>query len=226
VLTKELCKRAKRVIAVELDKNLFAMLKAEMKEKNLKLVHKDFFKASDDELELGKAEIMIANVPYKLSSKVINFLLDHNMQAVLCLQKEFVQHMVAKPGTRDYSHLSVTFQLGFSHTKLVDVSKGSFRPIPKVDSVVIYIKPKGTRLNEAEKRVINAMMQHKKKSVKNALVDSSEYLGKTNAGVRTLAENLEERESKVFKLNPEKVLEVARIVSTGMSSTAPGSALA
>jgi 16S rRNA (adenine1518-N6/adenine1519-N6)-dimethyltransferase len=213
VLTKELCKRAKRVVAVELDRNLFTVLKHEMGEKNLKLINKDFFEASGEELELENADIMIANVPYKLSSKVIDFLLEHNMQAVLCLQREFVQHMVAKPGTRNYSRLSVMFQLGFSHTKLVEVSRGSFRPIPKVDSVVIYIKPKGNRLSENERKVISAMMQHKKKSVKNALVDSSDYLGKTNAEMRAVASRIAERESKVFKLSPEEILKVADKVS-------------
>lgn len=224
VLTKELCKRAKRVVAVELDKNLFAMLKAELKEKNLKLVNKDFFEASAEELELDSAEIMIANVPYKLSSKVIDFLLSNNMQAVLCLQREFVQRMVAKPGTRDYSHLSVMFQLGFSYTKLVEVSRGSFRPIPKVDSVVIYIKPKGDVLGEPEKRIISAMMQHKKRTVRNALVDSCSYLGIANRQMRQIAGSVAERESRVFKLSPERVLAVARSVSTRMSSMAPGSA--
>lgn len=212
VLTRELCKRAKRVVAVELDRNLYTMLKHELSgnEEKLKLINKDFFEASDEELELEKVDIMVANVPYKLSSKTIEFLLEHNLQAVLCLQREFVQHMVAKPGTRNYSRLSVMFQLGFSHTKLVEVSRGSFRPIPRVDSMVIYIKPKGAWVGEGEKKIINAMMQHKKKSVRNALVDSSEYLGKTNAEMRAAADTIAERESKVFKLSPEEILGIAK----------------
>lgn len=214
VLTRELCKRAKRVIAVELDKNLFLMLKSTLKNKNLKLINKDFFEATSDELELESADLMVANVPYKLSSRVIDFLLEHRLQAVLCLQREFVQHMTAKPGTRNYSRLSVMFQLGFTHTKLVEVSRGSFRPMPNVDSIVIYIKPRGQSIGESERKIISAMMQHKKKTVKNALIDSCSHLEITSAWARALAESMGERESRVFKLSPEEILGVAKEVSS------------
>ncbi|MDE1854829.1 MAG: ribosomal RNA small subunit methyltransferase A [Candidatus Micrarchaeota archaeon] len=222
VLTRELCRRAKRVVAVELDRNLFTMLKGQFKERNLRLINKDFFEAGADELSLADTDIMIANVPYKLSSKTIEFLLDHRLQAVLCLQREFVRHMTAKPGTRNYSRLSVMFQLGFSHTKIVDVSRGSFRPAPRVDSVVIYIKPRGQTMGEGEKRVINALMQHKKKTVRNALVDSCSYLGAKPEEAREAADRTEEKDSRVFKLSPGELESLAKRISTGMSSMAPG----
>ncbi len=209
VLTRELCKRAKRVVAVELDRNLFLVLKSELQYKNLKLINKDFFSVSDDELRIGDTDIMISNVPYSLSSRVIEFLLDHRLQAVLCLQKEFVQHMTAKPGTRDYSRLSVMFQLGFSHTTVAKVSRGSFRPMPKVDSAVIYVKPRGSETTEGEKRVINALMQHKKKTVRSALVDSCEYIGRGADEIREMCEGLKDKDRRVFKLEPQELLGLA-----------------
>ena len=224
VLTRELCKRAKRVVAVEIDKNMFTMLKGQFKEKNLRLVNKDFFKASDDELGIADTDIMIANVPYSLSSKTIEFLMEHGLQAVLCLQREFVKHMTAKPGTRNYSRLSVMFQLGFSHTKLIDVSRGSFRPVPKVDSIVIYVKPRGNAMGEKEELVINALMQHKKKSVRNALADSRRILGRSPNEMRRIADGLDAKDSKVFKLNPEEIYAISKKVATGMSSMAPAPA--
>ena len=224
VLTRELCRRAKRVVAVEIDKNLCLMLKSELKDTNLRLINRDFFETSEAELGMADTDIMIANVPYKLSSKVIDFLLNHRLQAVLCLQKEFVQHMTAKPGTRNYSRLSVMFQLGFTHTKIVDVSKGSFRPMPRVDSMVIYVKPRGSKIEEGEKRVISALMQHKKKTVKNALVDSCEYIGKDAEEVRDAANRLAEKDSRVFKLDPGEIASVAKKISTGMNSRVPAPA--
>ncbi len=223
VLTRELCRHAKRVVAVELDKNLFRALKGGMKEKNLQLMNGDFFEMSDSELGLEDTDIMIANVPYRLSSRVIDFLLEHRLQAVLCLQKEFVQHMMAKPGTRSYSRLSVMFQLGFSHTKLVDVSRGSFRPIPRVDSVVVYVKPRGTGIDATERAVIEAIMQHKKKTVRNAIIDSASALGTDNVRARKIADGLQDGESRLFKLDPERIAAIAKQVSTGMSSTVPES---
>lgn len=224
VLTGELCKRARRVVAVELDKNLFASLKGELKVKNLKLVNKDFFDASDAELELSDTDIMIANVPYKLSSKVIDFLLEHSLQAVLCLQKEFVQHMLAKPGTNNYSRLSVMFQLCFSSTKILDVSRGNFRPVPKVDSVVVYVKPKSSEVSAEEKALINALMQHKKKTVRNALMGSCRFLHLQPEHMAGVLGSTEHRESRVFKLAPEEILKVAKQASTVMSNMVPVSA--
>ncbi len=224
ILTRELCKRANRVVSVELDKNLSAIIKHELKGGNLKLVNKDFFEASEEELELKDTDIMISNVPYRLSSRVMEFLLEHRLQAVLCLQKEFVQHMLAEPGSRNYSKLSVFFQLCFSHTRMLAVPRGNFRPMPKVDSVIIYMKPKGPPIGESEKRVINALMQHKKKTVRNALVDSEKNLGKSRAKLDEVAASLKEREMRVFKLSPLEIHEVAKRVSIGMSSTRPVSA--
>ncbi len=219
ILTRELCSRAKRVVAVELDRNLFAMLKHNMQNENLKLIGKDFFKATDEELELADTDIMIANVPYKLSSKVVGFLLDHGLQAVLCLQKEFVDHMTAKPGSRNYSKLSVMFGLCFSHTRLIPVLRGSFRPSPKVDSVIIYMKPKaGAKPSAVEMRLIDAMMQHKKKRLKNAIIDSRRHFAITEKELGAIADSMPEKDERVFKLPPEKILEIARALSTRTSS--------
>jgi 16S rRNA (adenine1518-N6/adenine1519-N6)-dimethyltransferase len=221
MLTKELCRRAKRVVAVEIDRNLFAMLKHELHEKNLTLINKDFFKASRSELKLDDTDMMIANVPYKLSSKVISFLLDHRLEAVLCLQKEFVEHMLAKPGSRNYSRLSVMFQLCFSYTKMMSVSKGSFRPVPKVDSVVVYIKPKSDVLSLGEKMVISAIMQHKKKTVRNAILNSHRQFRMNAKQLLRLVESIKEKESRVFKLAPEEISNIARELINAMSSAAP-----
>ncbi len=215
ILTKELCERARRVVSVELDRNLYTMLKQELKYKNLKMLNKDFFDASDDELEVADADIMIANVPYKLSSRVIDFLIGHELEAVLCLQKEFVEHMTAKPGTRNYSRLSVMFQLCFNFTKIIPVSRGSFRPVPKVDSVVVYIRPKGVKIGEGERSVINAVMQHKKKSVRNALLDSRDQLRISGNQVDAALEGSGKKDVKLFKLNPEEILGLAKSVVKG-----------
>ena len=220
-LTEELCRRAKRVVAVEIDRNLFAMLKHEMHEKNLTLINKDFFKASESELKLDDTDVMISNVPYKLSSKVIDFLLDHGLEAVLCLQKEFVEHMLAKPGSRNYSRLSVMFQLCFTYTKMMPVSKGSFRPVPKVDSVVVYVKPKSNVLSFSEKMVINAIMQHKKKTVRNAILDSRRQFKMDTEQLVRLAGSIKEKESRVFKLTPEGISGIARELVNAMNSAAP-----
>ena len=223
MLTRELCRKAKRVVAVELDNDLFRELKANMHEGNLKLINKDFLDADERELELGDTDIVISNIPYSISSSIIDFLLERRLQAVLCLQKEFVEHMTAKAGTRDYSRLSVMFQLCFSYTKLMRVSRGSFRPIPKVDSEVIYAKPKDRCVSDEERGIINAIMQHKKKTVRNAILDSDLYFRGMGCDTRALAELVPDKEARVFKLEPERVLALAGNIIKGCSG-APATA--
>ncbi|MEM3781819.1 MAG: 16S rRNA (adenine(1518)-N(6)/adenine(1519)-N(6))-dimethyltransferase RsmA [Candidatus Micrarchaeaceae archaeon] len=217
ILTEELCRLANRVVAVEIDPILCNDLRLRIEASNLKLINKDFFKATAEELELGSMDIMIANVPYKLSSKVVDFLSKNELQAVLCLQKEFVEHMLAKPGTRKYSRLSVTAQLSFSMTKIANVSKGSFKPVPKVDSSVVYMKPKA-RLGPDEAKLISMIMQHKKKTLKNAIQEAAESAGFAKDRAAAIAEDISGamRDERAFKLSPEQLLEIARRISKAM----------
>ncbi len=209
ILTAALCKNAKRVIAVEKDSLMCTLLKHNVKSSKLKLINKDFFKAAEEELELGSVDIMISNVPYNLSSKVIEWLGRHGMQAVLCLQKEFVDHMLAKPDTKDYSKLSVMASLMFRTTKIMNVPKGNFRPIPKVDSAIIYVKPKGVRMAERDMFLIGLIMQHKKKTVYNAILDSDSAIGVDRKKLAGMCNGIIHRDDRVFKLPPEEILAIA-----------------
>ena len=210
ILTRAMCNVAKRVVAVEKDFRLYTILKHEIRAKNLTLINKDFLDATDSEIGLGKIDIMISNIPYYLSSSIIGWLSEKHMQAVLCLQKEFVEHMLASPDTRNYSKLSVMTSLLFRVTKIVGVPKGSFRPIPKVDSVVIYMKPIRDPLTKREAELIGLIMQHKKKTVRNAVIDSRAGLGMDKDELMGIAERIRNKDSRVFKLSPQEILSTAR----------------
>ncbi len=209
ILTGALCKNAKRVIAVEKDSFMCTVLKHNVKSDRLKLINKDFFEATDDELEIDSVDILISNIPYNLSSKVIGWLGERKMQAVLCLQKEFVDHMLAVPDTRNYSKLSVYTSLMFKVTKIMNVAKGSFRPVPKVDSTVIYLKPKDVKIDKTALFMMGLIMQHKKKTVYNAILDSDSYIGMGRKELAKRCEKLGHRTDRVFKLAPEEILKVA-----------------
>ena len=172
------------------------------------LINKDFFKATKDELELKKMDIMIANVPYSLSSSVIEFLAENRLEAVLCLQKEFVDHMLAQYDSEKYSRLSVMSQLQFRMYVIMKVPRKNFWPKPKVDSCVIYLKPLDVKISERESGIINALMQHKKKSVRNAIMDSEKYFGLGKEKLWELAALGDGR--KLFKLPPDEILDLAK----------------
>ncbi len=207
-LTSELCKKAKKVVAVEKDEGLFDTLKAELSAKNLKLIKGDFFDV-ESEIEKEHVDIMIANIPYNLSSRVIGWLEQHSLPAVLCLQKEFVEHMTAKPDTSKYSKLSVIAALEFRIVKIMDVSKGNFNPVPKVDSAIVLIEPSGRKVSEEENRLISMLMQHKKKKLRNAIYDSRKELGLSDEMARSIAEATEHNADRVFKLEPAVLLKIA-----------------
>ncbi|MDE1824777.1 MAG: ribosomal RNA small subunit methyltransferase A [Candidatus Micrarchaeota archaeon] len=210
MLTRELCKHASRVVAIEKDQNLYRLLKVELKSRKLLLLNKDFFKASDEELRVSDTQIMISNVPYNLSSKVIEWLLSKKIEAVLCLQKEFVEHMLAKPGTEKYSRLSVMSSLCFSMTKIIDVPKGNFIPVPKVDSAVIYLKPKSDTPRKRELELISMLMQHKNKRLRNALLDSHATLGMEKSQILSKVKELgSDLKSRPYNLSPSELLLIA-----------------
>lgn len=209
ILTEELCRVAKKVIAVEKDSRLYDLLSANLHYDNLQLINADFI---DEKDSLPKVDIVISNIPYSLSSSVIEWLSERRVKAVLCLQKEFVEHMMARPDTRNYSMLSVASHLSFRVVKIMNVAAGSFRPIPMVGSVIVYLEPKEHAVSERERKILGLLMQHKKKTLRNALLDSEKQLGIEHGRLLKIAETLGIKE-RPFKMQPEELLEVsARIV--------------
>ncbi len=209
ILTRELCSRARKVIAVEKDEILCGEIKRSMNFDNLVLVNRDFLKLDGSEFSVDEVEIVIANIPYSISSEVVSWLSEKGKEAVLCLQKEFVRSMIARPGTREYSKLSVFAALSFSITEIMEVSRGNFSPAPSVDSEIIYMKPREGRPGRDEFGVIGALMQHKKKTLRNALIDSRAYFGAGKNEMSALADNVTDHGRRVFTLAPEELLRIS-----------------
>lgn len=96
------------------------------------------------ETDLPFFDICVANIPYQISSPLTFKLLNHKHSfrcAVIMFQREFTMRMVAKPGDKDYSCLSVNTQLLAQVSHLLKVGRNNFRPPPKVDSSVVRIEP-------------------------------------------------------------------------------------
>ena len=208
VLTGELCKVAKKVIAVEYDNRLFEFLSENLKSKNLELLGGDFFEIEDKEFK--GAEIMVSNIPYNLSSKVLMWLGERSIPAVLCLQREFVEHMLAKPGTKSYSRLSVVSSLGFQMHRLMSVTPDKFYPQPKVTSEIVYLRPTGKRISKSESEMINLLMMHKKKKLRNAVIDSAHALDLGKGRASEIAGQMENKDTRPFQMEPEAILGAAR----------------
>ncbi len=167
ILTKKIARIAK-VIAIEIDKRFIKQLE---KIRNVEVIHGDALKVDFNELEFNK---VISNIPYHISSPLTFKLLEKKFDVgILMYQKEFAERMVAKPGSREYSRLSVMVYYRADCEILEHVPKEAFRPKPKVDSCIVKIIPIGKRFDVDEalfERVTRALFSHRRKKIKNALV--------------------------------------------------------
>ena len=86
---------------------------------------------------------IIANIPYSISSPITFKFFNYKFDlGIIMYQKEFAQRLIAKPGTKDYSRITVNVYY-FADVKILRiVKKGSFYPIPKVDSAIVKIVPR------------------------------------------------------------------------------------
>jgi len=174
VLTKLLAKKAKKVIAVEVDFELVDRLKRFLPE-NVLLIHDDVLKVDFE--TLPNFNKIVSNLPFQISSPVTFKFLDHSFdQAVLIYQKEFADRMVAKPGSKDYSRLSVGVYYKANCGLLESVSKNCFYPEPKVDSCIIRLTPRDeppfSVLDESFFfDLTRELFNHRRKKIKNTLND-------------------------------------------------------
>uniref|UniRef100_A0A6B2LBM7 rRNA adenine N(6)-methyltransferase n=1 Tax=Arcella intermedia TaxID=1963864 RepID=A0A6B2LBM7_9EUKA len=142
-LTLRLLELAKKVIAVEVDPRMVAELQkrvgsSEHKAK-LQVLVGDVLK-----IDLPYFDLVVANIPYSISSPLTFKLLSHRpvfRSALLMYQREFALRLCAAPGDELYCRLSVNTQLLAKVTHVLKVGKNNFRPPPKVESSVVRIKP-------------------------------------------------------------------------------------
>lgn len=172
-LTSELLRRAKSVTAVEFDEDLARKLPAQFPGKDLRVIQSDIL--SFDLSTLPANYKVVANVPYYITSKIVQLLMTADNKpdtAVLLVQKEVAERLAAKAG--DMSILAVSAQL-FADVTLGDVVPAAlFTPPPKVDSQVVILKtrqtPFLTDITEKEFfRVVKAGFSAKRKMLRSSL---------------------------------------------------------
>ncbi len=165
--------QAGRVIAVEKDKRVIADLKDKFP--SVQIIEEDILKFKPEEHGLKKGTYkIVANIPYYITSNLLRVIFEKWPKPeliVLTVQKEVAQRIAAKPPKMNLLALSV--QLYSDHKIVSYVSRGSFRPIPKVDSAIIKLTPHTIQhpTEEIEKffKLIKAGFSGKRKQLVNNL---------------------------------------------------------
>ena len=186
VLTEQLCKRADKVVSIEVDKRLPPLLEETMADyDNFKLVLNDVLKVDLKTLlaeEFGcKPVAVCANLPYYITSPILMRLLEEKLpirNITVMVQKEAAQRLCAAPGTRDAGAISYAVAYYAEPKLLFSVQPGSFYPAPKVTSAVIRLdvreKPAVTVPNGDEAAffaLIRAAFSQRRKTAANAIAN-------------------------------------------------------
>lgn len=201
-LTSELLRHAGRVLAVEFDPALARKLPGQFPGKDLQVMNEDILQF--DLSVLPKGYKVVANVPYYITSKIVQKLMTAENKpsiAVLLVQKEVAERIAAKPG--DMSVLAISAQV-FAEASLGDIVPAElFTPPPKVDSQVVILKtrPKPLVVNENERaffRLVKAGFSAKRKKLRSSLSgglgiskqETEELLGRASISPDRRAEDL------------------------------------
>ncbi|NNE99262.1 MAG: ribosomal RNA small subunit methyltransferase A [Pyrinomonadaceae bacterium] len=187
-LTKKLVHEAGKVLAIEIDRDLTPILRDEFGD------HDNFHLIEQDALELDFKSLLalqsiplktklVANLPYYISTAILQHLISFRKsisEMVLMLQKEVVERITARPGTRERGFLTVLIEAYFEAENLFDVPPDAFRPAPKVWSSVIRLRPKSGGFpvdEELFRDVVSLGFGQKRKTILNNLKNAKGDLG-------------------------------------------------
>lgn len=234
-LTYELCRRAKKVISIEIDNKLRAVLDDVMSEfDNFKLIMCDVLKADLEKIqneEFGGEEFaVVANLPYYITTPVIMRFLESSLNVkslTLMVQKEVAERMIAGAGGKDYGALSVAVRFYSKPEIICTAPPHCFIPQPKVTSTVIKLSvyenlPYKPISKDFFFKIIKSVFSQRRKTLVNSLtkspyinIEKSNILEILNEmkikqdirGEKLEIDTLVEISNKLFRMNGGKSVE-------------------
>ncbi len=204
VITRLLAQKAKQVIAIEIDQRLVDKLKTALPE-NVTLISGDAL--SIDFQTLPRFTKIVSNLPFKISSPItFKFLESSFSRAILIYQKDFAERLVALPGKKEYSRLTVGVTYKAHCRILEDVSRSCFSPAPKVDSSIVELTPREKPLFNVENEwfffeLTKQLFNHRRKKIRYT--------------IRSLYGDLKQLpylDQRVEELTPEQIGELSNVL--------------
>ena len=213
-MTQYLCESARKVVAVEIDKNLIPILENDtLKEyDNVRVINEDILKLDINKLveeeNDGKPIKVVANLPYYITTPIIMGIFESHVpieSITIMVQKEVADRMQVGPGTKDYGALSLAVQYYAKPEIIANVPPNCFMPRPNVGSAVIKLTrheqvPVEVKDEKLMFKLIRAAFNQRRKTLQNSINNSPE-----------------------LSLNKEQVVEA--LDKMGLSQTIRGEAL-
>ena len=179
-MTLGLARQVKKVIAVEIDRELVKILKEKTADfSNVMVIEGDILKISFEELyRQGHQQLkVVANLPYQISTPLLFRFIESKQlfsSLTLMLQREVAERMIASPGGKDYGPLSIFTQSVSDLSIQFYIKPSAFFPPPKVESAVIHMVWKERPLVRPEeegwfKKVVKGCFSYRRKRLVNAL---------------------------------------------------------
>lgn len=202
-MTQYLAERAKKVIAVEIDKVLIPILEDTLSAyDNVKVLNQDILKVDIQKLveeeNDGKPIKVVANLPYYITTPIIMGLFEKDIlldSITVMVQKEVADRMKVGPGTKDYGALSLAVQYYARPEIVMEVPPSCFMPKPRVGSAVIRLEKyqdKRVQVKDAKYmfKIIRASFNQRRKTLVNGLMNA----GNLQVSKQDILEVLEEME--------------------------------
>jgi 16S rRNA (adenine1518-N6/adenine1519-N6)-dimethyltransferase len=196
-LSAALLRRGARVLAVERDRDMIAALREDLVDPGSPLLAGGLREGAAFEVEEGDATtvdlaalrarwarerdgvrdrlVVVGNLPYAVTGAIFRNLVaqrDELSRAVVMIQKEVRDRLLAEPGTKDYGTLTVFVRAAFRVQPVLRASAGAFHPPPKVESAVVRLVPREDPIPETEglRRAVRACFEQRRKTLRNGLV--------------------------------------------------------
>jgi 16S rRNA (adenine1518-N6/adenine1519-N6)-dimethyltransferase len=179
-LTFLIAKQVKRIIAVEIDRGFTRYLQNEIEKlgfRNVCIINKDFLRLKKNDLHLlENPDKVISNFPYCIGIKALVKIVDEYQSVdriIGTVQKELADRITAKPGTKNYSFVSVYLQY-LSRVRVIEknISPKNFFPSPEVTSSLIELQPVHETVPIEEgifKKIVKASFSNRRKNIVNNL---------------------------------------------------------
>jgi 16S rRNA (adenine1518-N6/adenine1519-N6)-dimethyltransferase len=197
IITQLLAQAAKQVVAIEIDGRLVEQLQKTLPS-NVTLIHSDALEV--DFQMLPQFTKIVSNLPFEISSPItFKFLESSFTKAILIYQKDFAARLVAQPGTKEYSRLTVGVYYKAFCRILEDIPPSSFSPPPEVNSCIVELIPRPKPAFEVKNEQFFAsltkqLFTHRRKKIRSTVKNLSQSY-----------ESLPYLDKRVEELTPEQI---------------------